>query len=428
MLSLHRSLDFFNDFYSFGMVVICKKWFYAVLIFFIIFAFPVFSFLSSAKLVMFYVLGLLLLTCGLKKYINLFVGCFSKFSIIYYLVFFFTISITVLWSAFDWSLSGRVFSSFLLYFVAFCLFQFAKPYVNIEKAIVYCFVVQSVFIILSIFSESFYDLVGPFRKVADGFEMKYGRLRGNAVSGYQFFGISSMYTFVIAYLILHLKNFRYGLIMLFLLSIAGVCGGRYTVVGIIIGVCVLLWRNIVEGRLGKVVWICVGTTLTVVLSVTLLYQYVEKISDPLMYKVVSDYLIDPIDSILVDESFESSSTNVLMDMYQRDDIKQYFLLGAGKYETENGGYFGGVDIGYYRMLGYYGVLGFILITYAIYYLIYRTRSDLDIYTKHAFFIIFLVLNIKGDVQVFNNNIVPIVVAFLFFCSVKQKNSVVNMEN
>lgn len=377
---------------------------------------------------MFYVLGLLLLTCGLKKYINLFVGCFSKFSIIYYLVFFFTISITVLWSAFDWSLSSMVFSSFLLYFVSFCLFQFAKPYVNIEKAIVYCFVVQSVFIILSIFSESFYDLVGPFRKVADGFEMKYGRLRGNAISGYQFFGISSMYTFVIAYLILHLKDFRYGLLMFFLLSIAGVCSGRYTVVGIIIGVSVLLWRNVMEGKLSKIIWICVGTVLAVVLSVALLYQYVEEITDPLMYKVVSDYLIDPIDSILVNGSFESSSTNVLMDMYQRDDIKQYFLLGAGKYELENGAYFGGVDIGYYRMLGYYGVLGFILITYAIYYLIYRTRSDLDIYTKHAFFIIFLVLNIKGDVQVFNNNIVPIVVAFLFFSSVKQKNGVVNMEN
>ena len=410
------------------MSVWCRKYLYGILIFFIIFAFPVISFLNSARIVMLYVVILFLLTGCFRRYLKLFTESFSNYSIIYYFIFLFTVAITVIWSAFDWSLSSKVFSSFLLYFFSFCLFQFARPYVNIEKAIVYCFVVQSVIIILSIFSESFYDLVEPFRKVDEGFEMKYGRLRGNAVSGYQFFGISSMYTFVIAYLILHLKNFRYGLIMLFLLSIAGVCGGRYTVVGIIIGVCVLLWRNIVEGRLGKVVWICVGTTLTVVLSITLLYQYVEKISDPLMYKVVSDYLIDPIDSILVDESFESSSTNVLMDMYQRDDIKQYFLLGAGKYETENGGYFGGVDIGYYRMLGYYGVLGFILITYAIYYLIYRTRSDLDIYTKHAFFIIFLVLNIKGDVQVFNNNIVPIVVAFLFFCSVKQKNSVVNMEN
>lgn len=33
-----------------------------------------------------------------------------------------------------------------------------------------------------------------------------------------------------------------------------------------------------------------------------------------------------------------------------------------------------------------------------------------------FFINFLVLNFKGDVQVFNNNIIPIVVAFLFFSS------------
>ena len=80
----------------------------------------------------------------------------------------------------------------------------------------------------------------------------------------------------------------------------------------------------------------------------------------------------------------------------------------------DGSYFGRVDIGYYRMLGYYGIIGFGVITYALYYLIYRTKSNLDIYTKHAFFINFLVLNIKGDVQVFNNNIVPLMVVFLFF--------------
>jgi len=57
-----------------------------------------------------------------------------------------------------------------------------------------------------------------------------------------------------------------------------------------------------------------------------------------------------------------------------------------------------------------------LAAFTLYYLIYCTRSDLDIYTKHAFFINFLVLNFKGDVQVFNNNIIPIVVAFLFFSS------------
>ena len=36
-------------------------------------------------------------------------------------------------------------------------------------------------------------------------------------------------------------------------------------------------------------------------------------------------------------------------MYEEDDIKQYFWLGAGRYTNPDGHYFGGVDIGYYRM-------------------------------------------------------------------------------
>lgn len=394
--------------------------FYTILVFFIIFAFPVIPFLNSAKIVMLYIILMILLTNSLKKHISDFIAYFNNYLVAFYLVLFYTVLITVLWMAFDWSLTTRVISSLLLYMISYWLYQYARSYINIEKTIIYCFVIQSVFIILSICSESFFSFMEPFRKVDEIREMTYGRLRGNAISGYQFFGISTMYTFVIIYLIIHMKEIRYSILWLFILSIAGVCGGRYTVVGIIIGTCVLMWKNVIEGKIGKVLWICLGMIVAVFLSVYLLYQYVDDISDPLMYTVVSDYLIDPIDSILEDSSFESSSTNELLYMYEKDDIKQYFVWGSGQYELENGGYFGGVDIGYYRMLGYYGIIGFIIITYALYYLIYRTRSDLDIYTKHAFFINFIVLNLKGDVQVFNNNIIPIIVAFLFFCTSKSE--------
>lgn len=391
-----------------------KKYLYGILIFFVIFAFPVIPFFSSAKIVMLYVIMMIILTTSFKANVKQFRESLSNFLEIYYLVFFFTITITVIWTSFDWSLTSRVFSSFLLYFVSFCLYQFARPYVNIEKVIVYCFVIQSIFIILSIFSESFFSLMEPFRKVDEARISSFGRLRGNAISGYQFFGISTMYSFVIIFLILHLEKFKYSFLFLLLLCIAGVCSGRTSVVGIIIGIPILIWKNVIFGNLKKVIWICLSLIFMVSSLVFLLYQYVDEITDPLMYEVVSEYLIDPIDSILEDNSFESSSTNELLYMYGKDDIKQYFVWGSGRYELENGGYFGGVDIGYYRMLGYYGIIGFILITYALYYLIYRTRSNLDIYTKHAFFINFLVLNLKGDVQVFNNNIIPIIVAFLFF--------------
>ena len=39
---------------------------------------------------------------------------------------------------------------------------------------------------------------------------------------------------------------------------------------------------------------------------------------------------------------------------------------------------------------------------------------MDKYTKWAFFILFLVLNYKGDIQVYSNNIVHFIVGFFFF--------------
>ena len=392
--------------------------FYMVLTFFLLFAFPVLPAISSAKLILFYVLASI---CLGRSQVSPFFKRFNNFHIIYYLIFLYTFAETVFCFAFEWTLVGKVISSFFLYFVAYAFYSEACQVIEIDKAILYCFVLQSIFIILAISSESFYSWTTPFRAQGDTAvfsEMTYGRLRGNAICGYQFFGIASMYSFIIIYLLLNLKNFKWNFILLILIIPAAICSGRFSVVGIIISLVFIFIRYIVRGNFRKVLWLIVCSVAFVVVSVVLLYSYVEKITDPLMYKVVSNYLIAPIDSILYGGGFQTGSTDSLLSMYKQDDIKKYFLWGAGRYAMEDGRYFGGIDIGYYRMLGYYGILGFMLITYAIYYLIYRTDSDLDIYTKHAFFVNFLVLNIKGDVQVFNNNIIPIIVGFLFFSQFK----------
>jgi hypothetical protein len=394
---------------------------YSILAFFLIFAFPVIPLVSSAKLVMLYVIVITLLSKNSGRQLWDFSCRLSGFTGIYFLVFFYTVAVAVVLGTFEMTLTNKVFSCFILYIISFLFFDRARIHINIEKAVVYCFAVQSICIILAIFSESFYSLTEPFRSVDIENETTYGRLRGNAICGYQFFGIASMYTFVIIYLILHLKEFKYGLLLLLLICFVAICSGRFSFVGIIIGGSILLFKYIVNRQLGKIIWICLVCVILFVTSVVLLYNYVDNISDPVMYKVVHRYLIQPIDSVLFERSFQSSSTDSLFEMYESEEIKQYFLLGSGRYVTADGHYFGKVDVGYYRMLGYYGILGFLIISYAFYYLIYRTKSGLDIYTKHAFFINFLVLNFKGDVQVFNNNIIPIVVAFMFFNSSQQEN-------
>lgn len=403
--------------FCFKLKIEIRAWYYGILSFFLIFAFPVLPFLSSAKIVMAFVLLELLFHQNINGRLELFADRLRNFLKLYYLLFFITVGETVINFAFDMSLTFRVLSSSFLYIVSFLFYSDAAKHLNISKVVIYCFVVQSIFILLAIFSESFYSLTAPLRKdMSLEHEMAFGRLRGNAISGQQFFGISSMYTFVVIYLMLHLKDFKHSIIFLILLFFASICSGRFSIVGFGIGLGMFCWRETLRRKIGKIIGVCTVAFAIFIGLIALLYNNVEAITDPIMYNVVEHYLIDPIDSVLEGGSFESSSTDRLAEMYEQEDIKQYFGLGAGRYTNPDGHYFGGVDIGYYRMLGYYGIIGFLFLTYVLYYLIYCTRSRLDIYTKHAFFINFLILNLKGDIQVFSNNIIPIIVAFLFFTS------------
>lgn len=397
---------------------------YAIGVFFIIFAFPLVPFFSSAKIITLFVVFISLLLGCTQHNLGRFQNTFGNFSAIYFLLFFYTLAITTVTCVFDWSLVFKSISSYFFYIVSFSFFYMASRFIEIKKVVVYSFLVQSLIIIISIFSESFFNLTDPFRpELTENHVEAYSRLRGTAVCGYQYFAIASMYSFIMAYLLLHYKEFKYSLFLIVILSVASICSGRFSVVGIFIGIGFMLLRDIRNGKSGRVMLICISALIVASVLTTALYFYAEDIEDPVMKKVMEHYLIQPIDSLLFGDQFQTSSTDVLLEMYEKDDIKKYFWLGAGRYNNPEGGYFGGVDIGYYRMLGYYGIPGFLILLYIFYYLIYRTQSNLDLYTKHAFFLNFLVLNLKGDVQVFNNNIVPILVAFLFFAS-KNPSSVI----
>ena len=146
----------------------------------------------------------------------------------------------------------------------------------------------------------------------------------------------------------------------------------------------------------------------------LLFRAAESIKDPVMRKVIENYLLQPIESVFETGELQTSSTDSLREMYHSEEIKQYFMLGSGRYMNSDGSYFGHIDIGYYRIMGYYGIIGTVLIFFCLVFFIYFTGSKLDMLTKHAFFLYFLLLNLKGDVHIYSNNVIPILVAFLFF--------------
>lgn len=386
-----------------------------ICVFFLIFAFPLIPGISSAKLlllflVFYFLIHPRLLPEYLRRY-NFISRNYWKAHLALVLV---TILTTVIYFQFEFSLSSKVISSFILFPVSYILFEKCSSKIDIDKAIVYCFVVQSVLILLSLISESFYNLTEPFRDISEHHQEAYGRLRGNAICGYQFFGIASMYSFVLLYFILYIERFKYKIPILILLLIGAVLSGRFSVVGLIVGLFFFVLKNFKGQQLYKLFGYLILFMSIAILAIRGVYYFAETVDDPTMSMVVNHYLIQPLDSVLEDGDFESSSTNRLDEMYKSRDIEPYLLGGSGKYTNPDGTYFGHVDAGYLRTLGYYGFFGFLILLYCIYHICFKSRNNLDRLGRWAFFILFLVLNYKGDIQVYCNNIIPIIVGFLFF--------------
>lgn len=408
---------------------IFTKLFVYFLVFCIVFGFPILPGLSSAKAIFIFVITEFLLRKDFKRVLyKCVVSLGHPFLYSCVIIFFLTCLMPILWQSHDFSLLSKVISGLIFIFVSYFFYNYVQKYVEIDKAICLCILVQSFLIIGAICSESFYELTSRFRTVTDEHMATYGRLRGNAVAGYQFFSVATMYSFVIIYIFLHLDRFKYKYLTIPIIIIAGLCSGRFFSLSIFLGITINMFKNYLGGNKLKVICVFCGFVLLVWMSCIVMLNNYQKIQDPMLNITVEQYFIDPIKSITDREaSFESASTNHLIEMYEEDKIKQHFLLGSGKYMNEDGSYFGNVDIGYYRMLGYYGYGGLVVLILSIAFLIFESNSNLDIWTKFAFFLNFLSLNFKGDVMIWSNNIIPIVIGFLFFSSNNNYSNGVNSE-
>lgn len=397
---------------------------YAVGIFFLIFAFPLLPGLSSAKFIIIIVFLLFSLHKDFKSQVYKACKTFgSEFLYSYLLIIILTYAWPVLWQSFEWTMIGRVVSALLLYFVSFFYFQNAKKYLDIDKTIFYCFLIQSVIILFAIVSQSFYDITASFRDVNEKHVTAYGRLRGNAVAGYQFFGLVIMYAFVIVNYFLHTKKFKVNPIYIIILLFAAICSGRSVILAIAIALVFYLIKEYKKGHIKKVaIIILFSVGISIGSSVILVNNY-RKMSDPLMVFVIENYFVKPIESITSDSGFESDSTDELEEMGRSNEIKKYFILGSGRFVNEDGSYFGHVDIGYYRILGYYGYIGGVVAFLLVIFLLFFSKTNLDLITRIAFFVLIILYNVKGEVAVWSNNIIPILVGFLFFSNTcNQKTS------
>jgi hypothetical protein len=279
---------------------------------------------------------------------------------------------------------------------------------------------QSIFIFLSIGSQTFYNYTSMFRNISEHHQEAYGRLRGNAISGYQFFGMATMYGYVILYYILRKKYTIKNILILLFLCSAMIISGRYAATAIIIGFFVKMFSLLLKNRLIDLIKILSIVIILVSILFILVFLLSEKIGDPILKRVFNAYLMSPVKNLISTGNLNDSSLDNTIGMYDLD-ISDSLLFGDGRYTALDGRYYGHIDIGYYRIILYYGIIGllFYILIHAFLLLFVKTRKNIDI--KIAFFIFFVVLNLKGDVQIYSNNILPLVIGFILFSSEKQKD-------
>lgn len=397
-----------------------------ILMFFLIFGFPIIPFINSVKIIMgITILFLLLGISACFFYRKFFSFELTVFNFLYSLFFVLTLLLTIFTRNLDFSLSIKILSSQIMILICILFMSFLN--INIEESIWKCFIVQSVIILLCIFSQTFYDLTSPFRaEMAEHHIAAYGRMRGNAIAGYQFFGISTMYGFVIIWGILNIQKSLKYILQLLLIIVCGCISGRYCITSVLIGIMVKLALLIREKKVKYVIGILFAFVLAIGIGVLAVFKISENIKDPLAKKIFDNYIVKPVESIFSENGFESDSTNVLKEMYELD-ISDYLLLGEGKYSNEDGSYFGHIDIGYYRIILYYGIWGIIWLFILYFLFIWFGNKTVDKSLKIAFFLFFVVLNFKGDVQLYSNNILPLLVGYCYFGS-KKMYEVKNRKN
>lgn len=386
------------------------------LIFMLVFAFPIISFLNSSKLALFIVFIIIIWKFNTIKSI---ISEFSQkktiiFIIICFLFSFYTLFLTVLKSEYDYSLFLKQISAFIYIPCIFIFFIYFENK-NIPKLIIYGFILQSLLIILSIASQSFYKLTNPLRADISAMHMaSYGRLRGNAIAGYQFFGISTMYGFVIIYLLVKekitsIKN----LLILILLSIIGIISGRFTIVAIVLG---LIMRFLFKSSLKEKIQVILWSLFSLLVAIILFMYYYNNFADKLTKGVIDIYIIDPVENLVEKGNTKTTSTSALEDMYKKVKFND-LIFGDGRYEEKFVQvYYEQVDPGYLRMLLYYGISGLIILFYIQYFLTFRAspRVTDDTLLKWSFLIYFFLLNYKGDVFFYSNNILPVIIGFIYF--------------
>lgn len=396
-----------------------NKLFYVLLIFLYIFSFYIVGFFNSSMLVAF-----ILLPCLLKKsYVNILINALKSKYVYTIFCFQFSLILTgvlysILTQTYDFSYVKIFFAQILHIFIGVLLvsyFRYTKviEIENIEKYIIYAYVIQSVIELIASIFPPVADVIIKINR--SDFAEKVEGVRGLALSGAVGWSLSLTYGLVF---IIYAKHYLMNrikwncLLILLMLFVGNFFAGRTGFIGLIFALTlfILANRNSVWSRMSMVVKL----SFLIVMICGIIYIAVPAYVDYMLERVFP-FAFEPIYNYLDGKGFTTTSTDILDDMWNINVSMETLLKGTGYFTGIDGSYYMHTDVGILRNLLYWGLFGYSLVICYQFYIIYpilKNHIKIDKNYVYAMFFLFYLCVTEYKAMVLGSNKAIISITFL----------------
>lgn len=224
-----------------------------------------------------------------------------------------------------------------------------------------------------------------------------------------YFGGGLIYGFgLILIVLLLLKNTNIDktlLIFLYItLLIVGIFFARTCLIGAVIS-SILLFVNLFHLKIKKYIFslfIRFFVITSLVLSALIfIYNFVPSIKNN--YSQIVDFGFELFITYFEEGEIKTDSTEGLKTMYRWPQNNKTYIIGDGRFIGDGGeGYYQSTDVGYLRLIYYFGLFGMLLmILQNMYIMLCLMHYEDNKYTKQMYILIFayfLLLNLKGYID------------------------------
>ena len=319
------------------------------------------------------------------------------------------------YNGYDFYFVKMVFDTFLCFFSAYLIYWLARkcyPVVNIGIIIHYivlCAVIQtiicSVFFLNPQLLNSYMSLLNQDTNQGiisrlDAIKIRFIGFGSQFFSGAIKYGIATFSVLILPYTYKSwlTSNKLIYFCCLLLILIGGVFTARTCFIGIGLGVIMILALHL--NSIISFVKINIKIISIIILSLSILLVLAKLILTPVRFEAAYNFVFEVFINYFSGNGAHSGSSNKLIAMYNVFPHSQKtWLLGDGRMQDPLGGYYKHIDVGFLRLIFYFGLPFTCLFTYIL-YRYNKIIQPLIVERPLKYYIFFIsiwliVLNIKG---------------------------------